>query len=103
MEGSYIGHGLGIAADGLACVSDFGQSEVQDLGVPTFGDKDVRRLDVAMDDPFGVRRIERIGDFDGHPSQRSISRGPPSIRRLSVVPSRYSMAMKDWPSCFPIS
>ena len=34
--------------------------------MPALGDKDVRRLDVAVDDPFGVRRIERVGDFDRH-------------------------------------
>src|SRR5213594_1699860 len=103
MEGSYIGHGLGIAADGLACVSDFGQSEIQDLGVPTFGDEDVRRLDIAMDDPFGMRRISASVTSMATASQRSISSGRPSMRCLSVVPSRYSMAMKDCPSCFPIS
>src|SRR2546425_1728892 len=86
MEGSYIGHGLGIAADGLACVSDFGQSEVQDLGVPTFGDEDVRRLDVAMDDPFGVRRIERVGDFDGHPQPALDFEGPAFDQTLECGP-----------------
>ena len=30
----------------------------------TFGDKDVRWFYVTMDDAFGVRRIESIGDID---------------------------------------
>ena len=34
-----------------------------------FGDEDVGRLDVAVHDFFGVRGIERIGDFDGQREQ----------------------------------
>ena len=42
----------------------FRQPEVQNLGVPTVSDKDVGRLDVAVNDPLGVRGVERIGDLD---------------------------------------
>ena len=41
------------------------QSKVQNLGVSALGDEDVRRLDVAMNDAFGVRRVQRIGNLDG--------------------------------------
>ena len=30
-----------------------------------FGDEDIGGLDVAVNDVFGVRSIERVGDFDG--------------------------------------
>ena len=30
-----------------------------------FGDEDIRGLDVAVNDVFGVGGIERVGDFDG--------------------------------------
>src|SRR5262249_53476769 len=40
------------------------QSEIQNLPVPSFGDEDVRRLDVPVDDASRVRRVQRVGDFD---------------------------------------
>ena len=33
-------------------------------------DKDVGRLDVAMDDAFAVRGVERVGNFDGQVEQQ---------------------------------
>jgi len=36
----------------------FGESEIQNLGVPSFGDKDIGGLDVAVNDAFAVRGIE---------------------------------------------
>ena len=34
------------------------------------GDKNIRGLDVAVDDAFGVRGVERIGNFDAQVEQR---------------------------------
>ena len=45
--------------------TDLRQSKVQNLGVTTLCDEDVRRLDVAVDDAFGMRGIEGIGNLDG--------------------------------------
>jgi hypothetical protein len=36
---------------------DFRQPEVENFGVPAFGDKNVGRLDVAMNNPLGVRAV----------------------------------------------
>src|ERR1700730_311811 len=36
------------------------QPEIQNLGMSTLGHKDVRRLNVAVDDAFGVSSVERI-------------------------------------------
>src|SRR5262250_755170 len=36
----------------------------ENLGVGAFGYKNVGGLDVAVDDPFGMRCIQGIGDFD---------------------------------------
>src|ERR1700690_1424824 len=43
---------------------NLGQAEVENLGVPAFGDKNVRRLDVAMPNAFGVRRFEGIRNLN---------------------------------------
>src|SRR5579862_2198160 len=39
-------------------------TEIQNLGVAALGDKDVGRLDVAVDDSFGMSRIKCIGNLD---------------------------------------
>ncbi len=53
-----------------------------------------------MHDSFRVRRIQRIGDLDGHAQQRlQIGTGLPPMRCFSVTPSRNSMAMNGCPSC----
>ncbi len=41
-----------------------GQPEVQYLGLAARAHEDVGGLDVAMDDPLGVRGVERVGDLD---------------------------------------
>ena len=59
---------LGLVLPGLTNVargSKFGEAEVENLGVIILGDEDVGRLDVAMDDSFGVRGVKGVGDFDG--------------------------------------
>ena len=40
------------------------QPEVEHLHVPAIGQEDVAGLDVAVDDPVGVRRVQRVGDLD---------------------------------------
>ena len=73
---------------------DLRQAEVQNLGVAALGDKNVGRLDVAVNDALGVGGIERVGDLDGQRQQRLRC---PAVARdacFSVRPSRNSMAMK---------
>jgi hypothetical protein len=43
---------------------DLRQPEVEHLRLTSIRDEDVRRLDVAVDDPFQVRGVERVGDLD---------------------------------------
>jgi hypothetical protein len=50
--------------DFIASRNTLRKAEVENLGVPPFGDKNVGRLDVAMDDAFGMGSIERVGDFN---------------------------------------
>ena len=55
-----------------------GQAEVEHLGVAAFGDKNVGRLDIAMNDPFGVGCVQRVGHLN---TQRQRSR---DIERLAA-------------------
>jgi hypothetical protein len=52
---------------------DFGQPEVENLGVPALGDENICWLDIAMNDASRVGGVECIGDFDGEGEQSVIS------------------------------
>ena len=45
------------------------QPEIQNLGVPALGDEDVGGLDVAVDDAFAVRGVQRVGNLDRQTEQ----------------------------------
>ena len=60
-----------VAAAGLLVAGDeFGQTKVENLGVAALGDKDVCRLDVAVNDALRVCGIQSIGDVAGQRQQR---------------------------------
>ena len=72
---------------GSAPRSQFGESEIENLGVAAVGNKDVRRLDVAVDNALGVGGIERVSYFNrqieyGVDVQRPMSDGV--LQRLAV-------------------
>ena len=41
----------------------FAKPKIENLRVPALRDEDIRRFDVAVNDAFGVSRIERVGDL----------------------------------------
>ena len=56
--GRHLRAGIGLTFGQL------GEAEIQDLGVAAGGDEEIRRLDVAMDDPCRVRHVEGVDDLD---------------------------------------
>jgi hypothetical protein len=56
--------GQGAHGNPLRLESHLRQSKIQNLGVSAPGHKDVRRLDVTVDDTFGVSCVECIGDLN---------------------------------------
>jgi hypothetical protein len=51
-------------------LSNLGQPKIQNLRVTALGYKQVRRLDVAMHNAFGMRRIERVRHFQAQSQHR---------------------------------
>ena len=49
---------------------EFRQAEVQNLRLPSRGNENVRRLDVAVGDAFGVCRLQPVGDLNCDIQQR---------------------------------
>jgi hypothetical protein len=48
---------------------DFCEAEVEELGLSAFGDKNIGRLDIAMNDAFAVGGVEGVGDLDAQRDQ----------------------------------
>ena len=57
----------------LMSVRRFCQPEVQDLHIAIKSQRDIRRLEIAMNDPFIVSGMERLGDLARH-GQRFVHR-----------------------------
>ena len=44
--------------------AEFRKTEVEHLRLAAIGDENIRRFDIAVNDAFRVRRVERVGDVD---------------------------------------
>ena len=51
-------------AAGVARIGELGQAKVENFGGTTIDEENVCRLDIAMDNAFGVGRFEAVGDLD---------------------------------------
>ncbi len=49
--------------------TDLGKTKVQNLGVSSLGDEDVRRLDVPVNNSFGMGGIQGVGNLDSDSEQ----------------------------------
>jgi len=47
----------------LITLGKLGQAEVEDLGAAAFGNKNIYRVDIAMDDAMGVSGVKSVGRF----------------------------------------
>ena len=63
----------------VAPADQFSQAKIEDFGLATLGHKYICGLDIAMNDAFGVRRVQRIGNLNTQ-SQNFFDR-----KRLAVV------------------
>jgi hypothetical protein len=54
------------------------QAEVQNLHRSALGKKEIRRLNVPVYDPLGVRRFEGVGNLDGQGQQLAHFHGLPA-------------------------
>jgi len=55
--------------DRIVSSNDFCKTKIQNLGVAALGHKNVRRLNVTMNNALGVRRIQSIGDLNSNAQQ----------------------------------
>ncbi len=84
--------------------NQLGQTEIENLGVAAISDENIRGLDVAMNDAFGVRGVEGIGDFDGKDRAIGRSRSSGLLERcFSVWPFEKLHGDERRPFCSPIS
>ena len=90
-------------ANTLRGKGNLGQSEIQNFGVAAQGYKDVRWLDVAMNNTLSVCGFESIGNLDAQVEGGFDPSDTPAILCFSVTPSRYSMAMNACPCSSSIS
>src|ERR1035437_9646085 len=56
--------GRGTHGNALRLESDLRQPKIENLRLTPIRDEDVGRVEVAVDDAFGVRSVQRIGNFD---------------------------------------
>ena len=78
-----------IGGGGTLQVQVFRQSKIQKLGVTTAVHKNVRRLEVAMDDVSSVRRFKSIGDLQSQIEKRF------QRQRTSSNPGLQGMALQQ--------
>ena len=75
----------------------FARPKSSTFTVPSGAHLDVRRLQIAVDDPLLVRRLERLGDLPGDRQRLVDGNRPCAIRSASVGPSTSSITSAVMP------
>ena len=68
---------FGVSANGRGFACHLSQTEIQNLGVTAPGDKDVRRLDVAVNNALAMGCVERVRYVDRYRKKRFRFQWPP--------------------------
>ena len=85
----------------LASGRHFCQTKIENLGVAAFGNKDVRRLYVAVDYAFRVGRVERVRNLDGDRQDRLDFHGTAGYTMLQGQPVQKLHDDERLPLVFP--
>ena len=78
-----------------------GQAEIHDLGLAPLGHEDIGGFDIAVDDAFGMRRVQGIGDLNTKVQQIFQLQRLPAEALLQGSSS--SVTRKGRLSCSPMS
>ena len=79
------------------------QPKIENLYVAVGGDKQILRLEIAMNDSFSMSSRQAAGDLLGVPIAVPTGSAPRRNRSPSVLPSSNSLTMYGAPSCVPMS
>ena len=69
---------------GAGFLRQFRQSEIQDLDAPVFGDENILRFQVAVDDPLFVRRRQPVRDLHSILDRLTLGQGAAIERRAQA-------------------
>jgi hypothetical protein len=61
------------------------QPKIEDLDAPVFGDENIFRLQVAVDDPFVMRRRQSVGDLHSIFDRLALRQGAAIQRRAQAL------------------
>ena len=86
-----------------SAATHFRQTKIKNLGVPALGDENVGGLDVAVNDPLAMSRVERIRDLDCQRKQQFQVQRPTGNAVLQRHAIEKFHGDEGWPLSSPMS